>query len=149
MNQKLIDRIEVLTKKVDDVNESIESICTITLCLLESQCMQLRSEEQDDQDKVNIALMGQKEAGAPKQEDLHYADKSEQFPMMQGERMKNAHFQDSLFQTTDRSPQGGPGRTFDLGGGGPATAGNQSPNIDPRISLQALEKQGFPMPVGH
>lgn len=36
MNQKLIDRIDILTKKVDDVNESIESICTISLCLMES-----------------------------------------------------------------------------------------------------------------
>ena len=58
LNQKLIDRIEVLTKKVDDVNESIESVCTISLCLIESQCMQIRAEEQDEEDKANIALMG-------------------------------------------------------------------------------------------
>lgn len=72
MNQKLIDKIEVLTKKVDDVNESIESICTISLCLLESQCMQLRSEEQDDQDKVNIALMGQKDGPKQQEEQEHH-----------------------------------------------------------------------------
>ena len=45
MNMKLVNKIEVLTKKVDDVNESIESICTIILCLMESQCMQIRAEE--------------------------------------------------------------------------------------------------------
>ncbi len=45
MNIKLINRIEVLSKKVDDVNESIESVCHIILCLMESQCMQIRSEE--------------------------------------------------------------------------------------------------------
>ena len=58
MNMKLINKIEVLTKKVDDMNESIESICTIILCLMESQCMQIRAEEQDDIDKQKISLMG-------------------------------------------------------------------------------------------
>jgi predicted nuclease with TOPRIM domain len=43
MNMKLVNKIEVLTKKVDELNESIESICTIILCLMESQCMQIRA----------------------------------------------------------------------------------------------------------
>ena len=43
MNMKLINKIEVLTKKVDELNESIESMCTIILCLMESQCMQIRA----------------------------------------------------------------------------------------------------------
>ena len=33
---------------------------TIILCLMECQCMQIRAEEQDDDDKQEIALMGQK-----------------------------------------------------------------------------------------
>jgi hypothetical protein len=61
MNQKLIERIDVLTKRVNEVTESMESVCTISLCLMESQCMQIRAEEQDDEDKQKIALMGQKE----------------------------------------------------------------------------------------
>lgn len=48
MNQRLIDRIDILTKKINESNESIESICTISLCLMESQCMQIRADEQDD-----------------------------------------------------------------------------------------------------
>jgi len=51
MNQKLIERIDVLTKRVNEVTESMESVCTISLCLMESQCMQIRAEEQDDEDK--------------------------------------------------------------------------------------------------
>lgn len=43
MNMKLVNKIEVLSKKVDELNESIESICTIILCLMESQCMQIRA----------------------------------------------------------------------------------------------------------
>jgi len=35
----MIDRIDLLTKKINDVNESIESLATIILCLMESQCM--------------------------------------------------------------------------------------------------------------
>ena len=58
MNQKLINGLDKLSKQVNDVNESIESICTVTLCLMESQCMQVRAEEQEDLDKLNISLMG-------------------------------------------------------------------------------------------
>ena len=39
MNQMLMDRIDTLTKKVNEVMESVESMCTISLCLMESQCM--------------------------------------------------------------------------------------------------------------
>jgi molecular chaperone GrpE (heat shock protein) len=60
MNSKLVAGIEHLSKQVLEVNESIESICTITLCLVESQCMQIRAEEQDDSDKMSISLMGSK-----------------------------------------------------------------------------------------
>jgi hypothetical protein len=55
-----MERLDILTKKVNEVMESVESICTITLCLTESQCMQIRSEEQEEEDKQRIALMGQK-----------------------------------------------------------------------------------------
>ena len=58
MNAKLVAGVEHLSKQVHDVNESIESVCTICLCLIEGQCMQIRSEEQDDVDKHNIALTG-------------------------------------------------------------------------------------------
>jgi predicted nuclease with TOPRIM domain len=65
MNAKLVAGVEHLSKQVQEVNESIESICTITLCLVESQCMQIRAEEQDDLDKQNIALMGISKSGMP------------------------------------------------------------------------------------
>lgn len=65
MNAKLVAGVEHLSKQVQEVNESIESICTITLCLVESQCMQIRAEEQDDIDKQNIALMGVSKSGMP------------------------------------------------------------------------------------
>ena len=43
--------------------DSVHSICTISLCLLECACMQVRIEEQDDQDRESISLMGR--TGAP------------------------------------------------------------------------------------
>lgn len=86
LNQKLIDRIDVLTKKVNDVNESIESICTISLCLLESQCMQIRAEEQDDEDKVKIALMGQREAKPEEHRQHERASAAELQSLAPGER---------------------------------------------------------------
>ena len=58
--------MDILTKKVNEVMESIESMCTISLCLMESQCMQIRAEEQEDEDKQKIALMGQKDSKATK-----------------------------------------------------------------------------------
>ena len=88
LNQKLIDRIDVLTKKVNDVNESIESICTISLCLLESQCMQIRAEEQDDEDKVKIALMGQKDAKTEEHYQHDRGSAAELQSLMQGDRMR-------------------------------------------------------------
>lgn len=60
MNFKLINGIDTLSSQVAAVNESIESICTVTLCLIESQCMQIRAEEQEDSDKADISLMGGK-----------------------------------------------------------------------------------------
>lgn len=63
MNAKLVAGVEHLSKQVAEVNESIESVCTICLCLIESQCMQIRSEEQDDSDKKQIALTGMKGSG--------------------------------------------------------------------------------------
>lgn len=61
MNLKLIERIDTLSKKVNETMQSIDSICTITLCLIESQCMQIRAEEVDEMDKAKIALMGSKD----------------------------------------------------------------------------------------
>ena len=58
MNSKLAEGIDALSRQVLGINKSIESLCTISLCLIESQCMQIRSEEQDDQDKAKISLMG-------------------------------------------------------------------------------------------
>lgn len=39
----------------------MHNVCTIVLCLIESACMQIRAEEQDDDDKMDIALMGRKD----------------------------------------------------------------------------------------
>lgn len=58
LNAKLVAGIDHLSNQVQDANESLESVCTITLCLLESQCMQIRTEEQDEADKRTISLMG-------------------------------------------------------------------------------------------
>lgn len=38
-NMKLINRIGACEKKTDDAMTSLQSMCTVTLCLMESQCM--------------------------------------------------------------------------------------------------------------
>ena len=38
--------------------ENLQNVCKVVLCLLEVNCMQIRTEEQEDQDKKGIALMG-------------------------------------------------------------------------------------------
>ena len=37
--------------KINGQYESIQSLSTIVLCLIEAQCMQIRADEQDDDDK--------------------------------------------------------------------------------------------------
>ena len=57
-NYKLLKRIDQAEKKIQDMLDSVHSICTISLCLLECACMQVRVEEQDDEDRDGISLMG-------------------------------------------------------------------------------------------
>ena len=61
-NEKIGKRIQANDKQVEDMLQSIYSLATISLCLIECSCMQIRAEEQDDEDKKGISLMGQKEA---------------------------------------------------------------------------------------
>jgi len=61
-NMKLVNRIDRAEKKLQDVLDSVQSICTITLCLVECACMQVRVEEQDDEDRNGIALLGRQAA---------------------------------------------------------------------------------------
>ena len=51
MNERLVGRVDGLSQKVSDFQEGIESMSTLMLCLMESQCMQIRAEEQDEEDK--------------------------------------------------------------------------------------------------
>ena len=50
-NQKLLNRVNQTEKSIENILESMHSVCTIVLCLLETSCMQIRAEEQDDEDK--------------------------------------------------------------------------------------------------
>ena len=57
-NIKLVNRIDRAEKRLQDVQDSVHSICTISLCLMECACMQVRVEEQDDEDRDGISLLG-------------------------------------------------------------------------------------------
>ena len=59
-NDDLLKLIGKAQKVSSDSVTSIENIAQIITCLLEANCMQIRAEEQDDEDKKGIALMGQK-----------------------------------------------------------------------------------------
>lgn len=50
-NLKMLNRIDLFQKVVEDFKESMESLCTLVLCLVESQSMQIRAEEQEEVDK--------------------------------------------------------------------------------------------------
>ena len=63
MNSKLREGVDQLSKQVQEVSESMDSVATISLCLMESQCMQIRAEEQDNEDKQNIYLAGRAKTG--------------------------------------------------------------------------------------
>lgn len=67
-SDKQFSRIDNFEKIIEDFKEGMESLCTIILCLTESQSMQIRSEEQDDIDKKNICLLGKRDASDPKGE---------------------------------------------------------------------------------
>jgi len=58
-----VNRIVAAEKGIESIFESMQSICTIILSLVESSCMQIRAEEQDDEDKLDISLMGRKDQG--------------------------------------------------------------------------------------
>ena len=49
-------------KNIDALFESMHSVCTISLCLIEQNCMSIRAEDEEDEDKKSIALMGRKES---------------------------------------------------------------------------------------
>ena len=61
MNEKILVRINQNDIKVDEMLQSIYSLATISLCLIECTCMQIRAEEQANEDKEKISLMGMKQ----------------------------------------------------------------------------------------
>ena len=151
MNERLVTKIEMLSGKVGDFQEGIESLCTVTLCLMESQCMQIRAEEQDEEDKAKIALMGQKsytqgggasgQPSVPMSGTVNNASVSTapggvaQEPLAERSYMVGDPLQphkDSLYHslTTDRSPLGGLTKRGDM---------DQSPRIP---------RSDFPEPIG-
>ena len=151
MNERLVGKIEMLSNKVGDFQEGIESLCTVTLCLMESQCMQIRAEEQDEEDKAKIALMGQKSytqgGGASGQPSVPMPGTVNntsistapggvaQEPLAERSFMIGDPLQphkDSLYHslTTDRSPLGGLTKRGDM---------DQSPR---------LPRSDFPEPIG-
>ena len=64
-NHKLLNRVIGSEKSITSLFDSMHSVCTVLLCLVEQACMQIRTEEQDDEDKESIALMGRKDAPEP------------------------------------------------------------------------------------
>ena len=64
-NHKLLNRVVISEKSITELFDSMHNICTVLLCLVEEACMQIRAEEQEDEDKESIALMGRKDAPEP------------------------------------------------------------------------------------
>ena len=85
-NMKQLNRIDQLQKKVEEFQRSIESLCSISLCLVEAQSMQIRAEEQDEADKLSIALNGQ---SMPDQSEVLYkaGGKYPEFPEKVGTQL--------------------------------------------------------------
>ena len=63
-NIKLLNRLDKTEATLSNFNTDLENICTILLCIMEATCMQIRAEEQEDNDKKGISLMGSKNISA-------------------------------------------------------------------------------------
>lgn len=89
-NTKQLNRIDVLQRKVEEFNESIESICAIQLCLVEGVSMQIRAEEQDEDDKKGIYLNGKAadHTGADSKQVPAFNGKYPEFPEQVGTTLK-------------------------------------------------------------
>ena len=56
---KILESFDIIKKEFAQIVSTVEfTICPLVNCLLETQCIQLRSEEQDDFDRQKIALYG-------------------------------------------------------------------------------------------
>ena len=54
-----VNRVGEAERTIDGMSSSIQNMCTVTLCLMEAVCMQVRAEEQEDEDKKQISLLGE------------------------------------------------------------------------------------------
>ena len=59
-----MNRVDEAERVIDGMSNSIQNMCTVTLCLIEAACMQIRVEEQEDEDKKQISLMAEDNPGA-------------------------------------------------------------------------------------
>ena len=92
INEKMIDKVKMLAKVVGSFSGSIDSISTMLLCLMESQCLQIRAEECDEKDKQNIRLIGTKDYFHPA-----HTDKELKKPNAKYDGSTAFHTNDSLY----------------------------------------------------
>jgi len=64
-NVRFLSRVNVVEKSAATVHQSFQNICQVTVRLLEAACMQVRSEEQEYNDRQAISLLGAKTDSQP------------------------------------------------------------------------------------
>lgn len=63
LQQQLNNRMNLIDVIIDDIKCVIEeTLCPLTTCLFENQTMQMAAEEQDEIDRIKIALYGQSQS---------------------------------------------------------------------------------------
>ena len=74
----IVDRFNAIVKDFQDLRQTVDfTLCPLVSCLFENQTIQLRCEEQEDLDKLKIALYGHKEDIQRKAEQAAYNRKAE------------------------------------------------------------------------
>ena len=59
---KIVERFNQIKAEFNNLVQTVDfTLCPIVTCLFENQCIQMKAEEQDDLDKLKIALFGQKD----------------------------------------------------------------------------------------
>ena len=58
----IVDRFNAIQKEFTDLKQTVDfTLCPIVNCLFENQAIQMRCEEQEDIDKLKIAMYGHKD----------------------------------------------------------------------------------------
>ena len=76
---KILDRFNSIKSEFENLVKTVDfTLCPLVTCLFENQCIQLQCEEQEDLDKLKIAMYGNKDNLQAQSERLAHMQKEKQ-----------------------------------------------------------------------